>query len=121
MKKLTKKQREELSALALKYSYRVNWSEEDQLFICGPAELPSLLCHGSTPEAALKESKLLVVDTLEEKSRGREEIPEPFSLKKYSGKFVVRTTEDLHRRLSVEAQEKGVSINKLVNSKLAAG
>ena len=121
MKKLTKKQKEELSSLALKYSYRVNWSEEDQLFICGAAELPSLLCHGKTPEKALKESKILVADTLCEMESNGEEIPEPFSLKKFSGKFVVRITEALHRSLSLEAQEKGVSINKLVNSKLAAG
>ena len=120
MKGITKKLKEELKSISLKYSYRVNWSEEDQVFICGPSELPSLLCHGKTPEAALKESKALVVDVLEEMAREGEVIPEPFSLRKFSGKFVVRTTEDLHRQLSLEAQEKGVSINKLVNSKLAA-
>lgn len=72
-------------------------------------------------EKALKEGKELVTDILKELDTNKEPIPEPISLRKFSGKFVVRTTEDLHRKLALEAQEKGVSINKLINDKLATG
>jgi predicted HicB family RNase H-like nuclease len=33
----------------------------------------------------------------------------------------VRTTPDLHQRLAIEAAEAGVSLNRLVNLKLAMG
>ncbi|MDR2727267.1 MAG: type II toxin-antitoxin system HicB family antitoxin, partial [Deltaproteobacteria bacterium] len=45
-------------------------------------------------------------------------VPEPLSLQKYSGKFMVRTTPEVHRRLAAQAMESGVSLNRLVNSKL---
>jgi predicted HicB family RNase H-like nuclease len=46
-------------------------------------------------------------------------IPEPFSRREYRGKFVVRLTPSLHRRLAAEALRKGVSLNEHVASKLA--
>lgn len=110
----------ELKSIASKYSYRVDWSEEDRVYVCSIAELPSALCHGSTHEKALNEGKAIALDILKELNETGEPIPEPISLKKFSGKFVVRTTQDLHRRLALEAQEKGVSVNKLVNEKLAS-
>lgn len=78
-----------------------------------------MLCHSSSAERALKESKQVVFEALCELEGNGEPIPEPFSLRSFSGKFVVRTTEDLHRSLTMEAQEKGVPINKLVNEKLS--
>jgi predicted HicB family RNase H-like nuclease len=36
-----------------------------------------------------------------------------------SGKFMVRVPPELHRHLTVEAAEAGVSINRLVSSRLA--
>ncbi|MDR1489326.1 MAG: type II toxin-antitoxin system HicB family antitoxin [Desulfovibrio sp.] len=47
--------------------------------------------------------------------------PEPFSLQKYSGKFMIRTTSELHRQLAMQAAEAGVSPNRLVNSRLTEG
>ena len=38
-----------------KYTYRVEWSEEDQLHIARCLEFPSLAAHGDTVENALKE------------------------------------------------------------------
>ena len=44
--------------------------------------------------------------------------PEPFSKRRFSGRFVVRVPEALHRELAIRASGEGVSLNQLVNSKL---
>ncbi len=121
MNKLSRKEKENLKNITQKYTYRVYWSEEDQVYICGALELPSVLCHGDSHESVLKKAKSLVFDILQDLKKEGELIPEPISLKKFSGQFVIRTTEDIHRQLAFEAKEKGVSINRLVNRKLATG
>jgi predicted HicB family RNase H-like nuclease len=37
----------------------------------------------------------------------------------YSGKFVVRVDPELHKRITIEARKRGVSINSLVSEALA--
>jgi predicted HicB family RNase H-like nuclease len=41
--------------------------------------------------------------------------------RKFSGKFMVRVPPELHRRLTMEAAEAGVSLNRLASSKLSQG
>jgi predicted HicB family RNase H-like nuclease len=48
-----------------------------------------------------------------------EEPPAPLTERKYSGKFVVRTSPALHARLAVEAAEQNVSMNQWAVQKLA--
>jgi predicted HicB family RNase H-like nuclease len=52
------------------------------------------------------------------KARG-ENIPEPLASKKFSGKFMVRIPPELHRRLVMDAQEEGISLNRLASDKLS--
>ena len=100
------------------YNYSVRWSEEDGVFVGRVAEFPSLAAHGPTLEAALREIKFVVSDVLAELGESGEPIPEPFSKRKFSGRFVVRVPEALHRELAIRASGEGVSLNQLVNSKL---
>ena len=46
-------------------------------------------------------------------------IPEPIIEDNYSGKFVVRIPKSLHKRLSVEAQQEGISLNQYAMYKLS--
>ncbi|MCL2080264.1 MAG: type II toxin-antitoxin system HicB family antitoxin [Oscillospiraceae bacterium] len=46
-------------------------------------------------------------------------VPEPIGTEKYSGKFVLRLPESLHKYLAVEAEKEGVSLNQYAISKLA--
>jgi len=48
-----------------------------------------------------------------------EEIPQPIVSKNYSGKFMVRVPPEVHRNLAIQAAEAGVSINRLVSSRLS--
>jgi predicted HicB family RNase H-like nuclease len=47
------------------------------------------------------------------------EPPAPITARKFSGKFVVRTSPALHARLAVEAAEQNVSLNQWAVQKLA--
>nr|WP_282959076.1 type II toxin-antitoxin system HicB family antitoxin [Desulfobacter hydrogenophilus] len=48
-----------------------------------------------------------------------EKIPLPIASKNYSGKFMVRVPPKVHRNLAIQAAESGVSINRLVSSRLS--
>jgi len=39
-----------------------------------------------------------------------EAVPEPIAIKNFSGKFLVRITPELHRRLVIEVSEAGVRL-----------
>jgi len=47
-----------------------------------------------------------------------ETVPEPIATRRYSGRFMVRVPPELHRRLTLEAAEAGVSLNRLASAKL---
>ena len=47
-----------------------------------------------------------------------EAVPEPFAVRSFSGKFVVRVPPEVHRELALEAAEAGVSLNRLASAKL---
>ncbi len=102
-----------------KYSYRVTWSEEDQEHVGLCAEFPSLSWLDSTPENALLGIRNLVRDCVADLEKNKEPVPEPMSIRNYSGKFMVRVPPEMHRLLVLEAAESGISLNRLVSSKLA--
>ena len=100
------------------YAYRVIWSEEDKEYVGLCAEFPSLSWLAHSQEEALKGIRKVVHDVAEDMAKNKEPIPEPLSLKKFSGKFVVRVLPEIHRQLAILAAEQKVSINRLVASKL---
>ena len=100
------------------YTYRVLWSEEDHEFIGLCAEFPSLSWLDAEQEAALRGIVSLVSGVISDMESNNEKIPAPLSLQKYSGKFQIRTTPEIHRQLVIGAAENGVSLNRFVNSKL---
>jgi len=101
------------------YSYTVAWSEEDKSFISRVVEFPSLAAHGITQEKALREIRTVVNYVLEDLASGKELIPEPLGKRQFSGKLNVRMSKELHRRLAAESSSQGVSLNALINTKLA--
>jgi len=95
-----------------RYSYRVIWSAEDEEYIGRCAEFPSLSWLASTPEAVLKGIRRVVAEAVADLEDSGESVPEPLATRNYSGKFMVRVPPDVHRRLSLEAAEAGVSLNR---------
>ncbi len=102
-----------------KYTYRVEWSEEDQIHIGRCLEFPSLAAHGKTVESALKEIEIVVGEAVAWMQEENEEIPEPFGLKKYKGNLTLRVPAEVHRKLSIRSAEEGVSVNQYILSKIS--
>lgn len=102
-----------------RYTYRVTWSEEDQEYVGLCAEFPSLSWLKSDPEQALAGIRKLVKDTVADMKKSKEQVPEPISARNFSGKFMVRVPPETHRLLATQAAESGVSLNRLVASKLS--
>lgn len=102
-----------------RYTYRVTWSEEDQEHVGLCAEFPSLSWLDKTPEEALKGIRRVVEDVIKDMTKSGEEVPEPLSCRRYSGKFMVRVPPEVHRNLTIKAAEAGVSLNRFVSAKLS--
>lgn len=102
-----------------RYTYRVTWSEEDGEYVCLCAEFPSLSWLEDAPEAVLSGIRALVKKVVADLKRNQEAVPEPISTRPYSGKFMVRVPPEVHRLLAIQAAESGVSLNRLVSSKLS--
>ncbi len=101
------------------YTYRVIWSEEDEEYIGLCAEFPSLSYLNQIQVTALEGIVNLVEEVVIDMETEGETIPVPLVEKKYSGKFQVRITPELHRTLTIRAAEEGVSLNRYVNAKLS--
>lgn len=102
-----------------RYTYRVTWSEEDHEYVGLCAEFPGLSWLARTPEAALKGIRKVIADVIKDMKKNKEPLPEPMATKGYSGKFMVRVPPEVHRNLAIKAAEGGVSLNRLVSSKLS--
>jgi predicted HicB family RNase H-like nuclease len=102
-----------------RYTYRVTWSEEDNEYVGLCAEFPSLSWLSGTPEAALKGIRKLVAEIISDMESNDEIIPEPIACRQYSGKFMVRVPPEVHRNLAIRAAESGISLNRVVSSKLS--
>jgi len=102
-----------------RYTYRVTWSEDDNEYVGLCAEFPSLSWLSSTPEAALKGIRKLVAETVADMESNDEIVPKPIACRQYSGKFMVRVPPDVHRNLAIRAAESGISLNRVVSSKLS--
>lgn len=56
---------------------------------------------------------------LETKIENNIAIPEPLGDNDYSGKFVIRIPKSLHRKLVIEAEQEGISLNQYAMYKLS--
>ena len=102
------------------YIYRVEWSQGDNEYVGLCSEFPSLSWLEKDPQKAFSGIMALVAETVEDMERNGEPIPEPLSDRVYSGKILLRTTPELHRKLAVQAAEAKVSLNRYLNSHLTS-
>lgn len=101
-----------------RYTWRVAWSPEDGEYAATCLEFPALSWLDSSPQRALDGIRQLTADCVRDLRANGEAVPEPMSTRRYSGRFVVRVPPALHRELSVQAAEAGVSLNRYVTHKL---
>lgn len=92
-------------------------------FACIP-DLGRATCvgDGDTLEEAYESLMALKEHLISEAYDAGEDIPQPSpDVDAYSGTFLVRTTRELHYALARHAKAEGVSLNQLVNTRLALG
>jgi len=98
------------------YTYRAEWSSEHGEYVGRCLELPWLSQWAPTMQTAIASVERAVDEHLAERG---EDVRPPLTERKFSGKFLVRTSPALHARLAVEAAEQNVSLNQWVVQKLA--
>ena len=74
---------------------------------------------GRTPGDAADNAREGLRAALEVMLEHHDPIPEPLSGREYSGKFNVRVPKSLHKALSEEAEDEGVSLNMLIVNRLS--
>jgi predicted HicB family RNase H-like nuclease len=102
-----------------RYTYRAEWSSEHGEYVGRCIELPWLSRWAPTLQGAIADVEQAVDEYLADLEDDGGEAPAPITERKYSGKFMVRTSPTLHARLAVEAAEQNVSINHWVVQKLS--
>ena len=108
-----------MSPLNDRYIYRITWSEDDQEYVGLCMEFPSLSWLAKSPESALQGIRKVVNDAVTDMRNNGETPPSPLSGKSFSGKFVIRIPPDVHRELAMKAAEQGISLNRLISSRLS--
>lgn len=82
-------------------------------------ELDGCQSTGETFEEAYENIKEAMEGWIEAKIENGFEIPLPVGYNDFSGKFIVRIPKSLHYKLSVEAEQEGVSLNQYALYKLS--
>jgi predicted HicB family RNase H-like nuclease len=101
-----------------RYTFRVEWSEEDGLHIASCLEFPSVHAHGKNSGAALKEIKKALLHSIEWMKENGEDIPIPIGSRKFKGNLTLRVPPAVHRQLYVKAAEEKVSVNQYILSRI---
>lgn len=102
------------------YAYRVVWSSEDSEYIATALEWGSGLSWlDATPDEALRGLRILIDQAIADLREGGKPIPESLADRTFSGKVLLRMPASLHRGLTIDAAEEGVSVNQLAVSRLA--
>jgi predicted HicB family RNase H-like nuclease len=99
---------------AERYTYRLAWSAKDGEFIATVVEFPSLSWIAQSRERALAGLTSVVEEVLADMLAEGEEIPAPWDERTFSGKFNLRLGPELHKKVALEAAERGESMNTYV-------
>jgi len=101
-----------------KYTYRIEWSEEDQVFIARCLEFPGLAAHDDSTENALKEIKIVVNESVKWLQEDKKPAPQPLGMKRFKGNLTLRVPPEIHRELAIKSAEQGVSVNQYILSRI---
>ncbi len=106
--------------MSQRYTYRVEYSAKSGQYVARCLEVSRVWESAPTASEAVARAEAAMDRYLVESAEvfGGEP-PTPFTDHEFSGNFLVRTSGELHARLTIEAAEQGVSLNQWVVQKLA--
>lgn len=93
--------------------------DEDGDYLAHFVELPNVSAFGLTPEKALKELDVAWALVKESYADEGKELPVAPARREFGGVFQVRIDKRVHRKLAIEAEHSGITLNALVAQKLA--
>ena len=107
--------------MKLPYNYIIQpiSDESGNYFYARVLELDGCQTTGETFKEAFDNLKEAMEGWIEAKIEGGFEVPLPIGQENFSGKFVVRIPKSLHYKLSIEAEQEGVSLNQYALYKLS--
>jgi predicted RNase H-like HicB family nuclease len=97
-----------------RYSFNIEWSDEDEEYIATCPAFPGLSAFGETEEEALKEAKIALEGFIETHKAHKMVLPEPIVHEAVSGKFQLRLPKSLHRLAVRMAELESVSLNSYI-------
>lgn len=107
--------------IKLPYNYIIQPinDESGSYYYAHVLELEGCQSTGETFEEAYKNLKEAMEGWIETKLEEGFEVPVPKEYEKFSGKFLVRIPKSLHYRLTLEAEQEGISLNQYALYKLS--
>lgn len=106
--------------LALNYHKRL-YQDDDGDWIVEIDDLPGCMADGKTPNEAIAGSREAMRSWMESRISAGLDIPEPSIAENYSGRILLRMPKYIHRRLAIQAQQEGSSLNQYILSLLSYG
>ena len=100
--------------MANRYSFNIEWSDEDEEYIATCPAFQGLSAFGETEEEALKEAKIALEGFIETHKTHKMALPEPIVHEAVSGKFQLRLPKSLHRLAVRMAELESVSLNSYI-------
>jgi len=95
------------------YIKLVEWSEEDHCYVGSSPGFIGPCCHGSDETQVYRELCEIVTEWVEIHQKEAIPLPKPLTNRTFSGKFVLRVGQDLHKALTIKAAQSGRSLNNL--------
>lgn len=97
-----------------KYSFRIQWSEEDGAYLATSAEFPGLSAFGENYQEALQEAEIALGLMVETYQASGLPLPAPKPSLELAETLPVSLPLSLQRQALAVAQSKGVSLQTLV-------
>lgn len=105
--------------VAKRYLKIVEWSAEDRCYVGSAPPLIGQSCHGASEAEVLTHLQTIVEEWVETLIKEGKPLPASTANRKFSGKFVVRLSPQIHRKVALKAMARGDSLNQYVAETLA--
>ena len=101
--------------LNLHWTFRFEWSDEDNSYVASVAELPGCMSDGETVEEAAHMIKDALKSHLSVMLEHGDKITEPPKREDFKGRILLRTSPERHYKLVKKAASQGKSLNTLLD------
>jgi len=109
----------QIKETARRYLKVVEWNDDDQCYVGSAPPLIGQSCHGKTESDVIKQLQMIVEEWVELLLTEGKPLPQGTADRRFSGKFVVRLSPEIHRKVALKAMARGESLNEFVSETLA--